>query len=396
MLGIMLNALLLSALTVSPAAGQDIDFSKTWDDTTKAISSRFYARQSRKTEMETLFKKYDAQARAAKSKDEFSDVVNHMIADFKDSHFAFLASDSQGYYMMDNLLKKDAAVMPEIGAWFRPMKTGDGYTVQMVLDGTEAQKAGLRKGDVITLINGKPFTPIDSLKENLDKPSKITFLRGDKTLEATVTPEEKTALKMFLDATRDSARIIEQDGKKIGYVHLWTEASTDFRDALSALVYGKLRDTDALILDNRDGFGGRPEGFLDPFFRPEVNIEWKMQENSPGMMQLFGYQRPLAMLINEGSRSAKEVTSMILKKSGRGTLVGSTTAGHVLGTTPYRLNDWAYLEIPIVDVIVDGVRIEGKGVEPDVKLPKEFDEAGNDLHIKAAIEVLERKLGVSK
>lgn len=286
--------------------------------------------------------------------------------------------------------------MAEIGAWFRPIPTGGGYTVQMVLDGTEAQKAGLRKGDVITLINGKPFTPVASLRENLDKASKISYQRNGKTFEATVTPEEKPALKMFLDATRDSAKIIEVGGKKVGYVHLWTEANTDFRDTLASLVYGKLRDTDALILDNRDGFGGRPEGFLDPFFRPEVNIEWKFSETAPGMQQLFGYQRPLVMLINEGSRSAKEVTSMILKKSGRGTLVGSTTAGHVLGTSPFRLNDWSYLEIPIVDVIVDGVRIEGKGVEPDVKLPRESDEAGNDLHIQAALDLLGRKLGVSK
>ena len=68
----------------------------------------------------------------------------------------------------------------------------------------------------------------------------------------------------------------------------------------------------------------------------------------------------------------------------------------MLGTSPFRLNDWSYLEIPIVDVIVDGVRIEGKGVEPDVKLPRESDEAGNDLHIQAALDLLGRKLGVSK
>lgn len=392
----MLSAFLLSTSLVHFTPIQETDYGKTWDEVTRAISSRFYARQRRKDEMEALFKKYESPAKAAKSREDFSKVVNQMIADFKDSHFAFMTNDSQGYYLMDNLAKKDSAPMAEIGAWFRPIPTGGGYTVQMVLDGTEAQKAGLRKGDVITLINGKPFTPVASLRENLDKASKISYQRNGKTFEATVTPEEKPALKMFLDATRDSAKIIEVGGKKVGYVHLWTEANTDFRDTLASLVYGKLRDTDALILDNRDGFGGRPEGFLDPFFRPEVNIEWKFSETAPGMQQLFGYQRPLVMLINEGSRSAKEVTSMILKKSGRGTLVGSTTAGHVLGTSPFRLNDWSYLEIPIVDVIVDGVRIEGKGVEPDVKLPRESDEAGNDLHIQAAMDLLGRKLGVSK
>ena len=66
-----------------------------------------------------------------------------MIAEFKDSHFDFYSDEDQGYYLMDGF-SKDPASMPEVGAWFK--KTGDLYTVQMVLDGTQAQEVGLIRG----------------------------------------------------------------------------------------------------------------------------------------------------------------------------------------------------------------------------------------------------------
>jgi carboxyl-terminal processing protease len=154
-------------------------------------------------------------------------------------------------------------------------------------------------------------------------------------------------------------------------------------------VYGPLRETDACILDLRDGFGGRPEGFADPFFRPEAKLEWKSPQLS--YTELFGYQKPLVVLINGGSRSAKEVLSHILKTSKRATLIGSTTAGNVLGTFPLPISDWAYLEIPMVDVITDGIRLEGKGVAPDIAVDQEFTAEGKDLYLQRAVEFLTQK-----
>jgi carboxyl-terminal processing protease len=135
---------------------------------------------------------------------------------------------------------------------------------------------------------------------------------------------------------------------------------------------GPLKNTDALILDLRDGFGGRPYGFAEPFLRRSE-------------------RRPLAVLINGGTRSAKEVLAHEFKKKGRGTLIGSTTAGHVLGTWPIRIADWAYLEIPMTEVKLDGVRLEGRGVDPDVEVPRESDASGRDLILEAAMVHLEGK-----
>jgi len=110
------------------------------------------------------------------------------------------------------------------------------------------------------------------------------------------------------------------------------------------------------------------------------------------MHQMLGYQKPLVLLINEGSRSAKEVLSYVFKKSRRATLIGSNTAGNVLGTSPMRLNEWAYLEIPMVEVFTDGTRLEGKGVAPDIKVPVETDASGKDLYVESATKFLLGKI----
>jgi carboxyl-terminal processing protease len=97
------------------------------------------------------------------------------------------------------------------------------------------------------------------------------------------------------------------------------------------------------------------------------------------------------VLINGGSRSAKEILSFILKSSHRATLIGTTTAGNVLGTSPIRISDWAYLEIPVVDVSIDGVRLEKNGVQPDIMVPDGFDKAGKDVVIERAVQFLTRR-----
>lgn len=237
-------------------------------------------------------------------------------------------------------------------------------------------------------IDGKPFTPVDSIKGKAGQKVKLGYERGGKQMTADLEVESGKGLDMFLNATRDSVRIIETGGKKIGYIHLWTQGSDGFRNALKNAVMGRLRNTDGFILDLRDGFGGRPENFFEPFFMPDMPVVYKINGITQNTNFGYGTQKPMAVLINEGSRSAKEVSALMFKKTKRATLIGSTTAGHVLGTTPWRLNSWSYLEIPMAEVTADGINLEKNGVPADIKVSPEFDSAGKDLVIEAAIRHL--------
>ncbi|MBS1723674.1 MAG: PDZ domain-containing protein [Armatimonadetes bacterium] len=372
-------------------ATQPTDFNapKTWETVSKRIKTMYWARNKVADKLSRLLAEAEPRATAAKDPNEFDAAMDDMIAKFGDSHFDFLTKDEQGFYLFDALSKGDKAVkMPNIGAWFK--KTKDGYTVQMVLEDGPAAKAGLRKGDVVTTIDGRPFAPVAPLAASIGKTVRLEWMhpRSDGSLQqATGSADvaETQGLQMFLDASRRSGRIIEKDGKKFGYFHLWTMASSAFKDALEGFVYGKAKDTDAFILDVRDGFGGRPEGYGDPFFRPEVKLDWTIGAGG-SQKQLFGYQKPLIVIINPGSRSAKEVFSYIMKKSKRAVLVGNHTAGDVLGTSPSPVEDWAYVEIPMVDVAVDGIRLEKNPVQADVQVAREYDDNGNDLYLEKAIE----------
>lgn len=364
---------------------QDFDANKAWDTVSGRIKALYWARKSDPEKLDNLLKGAEPAARAAKSIEDFNKAMDTMIAAFGDSHFDFMTREDQGFYLFDGLMKGDKAVkLPNIGAWFKPGT--DGYTVKMVLEGGGAAEGGLRKGDLVTSIDGKRFSPVSSFTPLVGKQANLTVKRGGQQLDIKVNVTESAAQDMFLEATRKSGRIIEHGGKKFGYIHLWTMSGEKFKTALESFVYNRAADTDAFILDIRDGFGGRPEGYGDPFFRPEARLEWTM---GPGgtMNQLFGYGRPLILIVNEGSRSAKEVFSFLMKKSGRATLVGTKTAGDVLGTTPNPVGDWAYLEIPMVDVKVDGVRLEKNPVVADVQVSREFDSAGKDLFLEKAIEV---------
>lgn len=375
-------------LLLHPTSPQaDLDFKTAWSKVETSISQRFYARNARKDEMDRLFAKYGPIASAAKTKPEFNKAVNDMIAEFGDSHFALLTDEDQAYYLMDQLASGDnAAEFPEFGVWTK--STAKGYEVGMVLDGTPAMTAGLRRGDVLKTVDGQPFSPILALKDKVGQTVTLGIERDGQKLEKQVDVKSAKALDMFAQASRDSARVIEQNGKKIGYFHLWTQASDAFRNALKNAVLGRLNNTDAFILDLRDGFGGRPENFFEPFFMPNVKTSYGLGAVSQVVPFGYGTTKPLIVLINGGSRSAKEVSSYMLKKSGRAVLIGTNTAGHVLGTTPSRLNAWAYLEIPIVEVTADGDRLEKVGVAPNIVVSPESNSNGEDLVLKRALQYI--------
>lgn len=343
------------------------DLAPVWDKVETSIRRGYYAREKRHDEMERLLAKYAPAAKAATTRTEFDATVDTMIAEFRDSHFDFMTRDEQGYYMMDSLARGAAAeAMPQIGAWFR--RAPDGYTVQMVLEGGAAEKAGLRPGDVVTAADGQPFSPIASLRNSVGKVVRLAYVRGNERKETGASVTQSTALKMFLDATLASVRTIEREGKRLGYLHLWTQASPAFSKALTDALKDRFKDTDAFILDLRAGFGGRPEGFSEPFAKG-------------------AYEKPLAVVIDRGSRSAKELLSFQFQRSRRATLIGETTAGHVLGTRPLRINEWSYLEIPMMDITVAGVRLEGKGVSPDIEIPSGVDPVERAVQILTATRI---------
>ena len=75
------------------------------------------------------------------------------------------------------------------------------------------------------------------------------------------------------------------------------------------------------------------------------------------------------MLINEGTRSGKEVLAYGFKQYRLGELIGHRTEGAVLAATAFLIGDDGLLLLAVEDVLVDGQRLEGVGVTPTIEVP---------------------------
>lgn len=373
-------------LASTPLAQPATDFDAAWNDVARGIRSAYYARETRPEKVDQALTKHEAAAKAAQSREQFVHEVRLMMAEFGESHFGIYTQADPSFYFLENMHGGDGALaMPTIGAWFE--ETSKGWVVSMVLDGGAALAAGLRKGDLMKTVDGEPFTPIEALRPLAASSPKFVFERAGQTLEAKIAVSLAPAKEIFLEASRKSGRILERGEKSFAYFRLWAAVDEDFAKTLADFVYLRAGEADGFILDLRGGFGGRPEQMLDPFFRPDVALTWEIGESA--FTTHYGFGKPLVALVDQDTRSAKEVLAFMLKKTGRAVLLGTGTAGDLLGTFPQRVSDWAVMIVPRASLLLDGEKIEGRGVEPDFFVADQVGQDGEDLLLERAIDVLQ-------
>src|SRR5260370_32613410 len=95
------------------------------------------------------------------------------------------------------------------------------------------------------------------------------------------------------------------------------------------------------------------------------------------------------VLINEHSDGAAEMVASFAKENHLATLVGTRTAGEVLGGANFKLPGGYVLRMTVAGWYTwDGECIEGKGVEPDVALENSPESlaAGVDNQLQAALK----------
>jgi carboxyl-terminal processing protease len=106
------------------------------------------------------------------------------------------------------------------------------------------------------------------------------------------------------------------------------------------------------------------------------------------------WRKPVLLLINEGTRSGKEVLAHGFKKYGLGPIVGTRSAGALLAGRAYLLSNGGLLLLAVADVSVEGERLEGRGVAPLVIVPFDIRYAqGSDPQLEHAIDLLAHTTG---
>jgi carboxyl-terminal processing protease len=323
-----------------------------------------------------------------------------MLSELQASHTHFYTPDEPEYYQLADIfvgaLRRrglqrafpDGRVSyPGIGIISGFEATGRN-TITGVIDGTPAQEAGLRAGDEIIAADGTAFEPIGSFRGKLGKSVLLEAHRGASVVQIPVIPVDLEPTKMFLRGLESSARVIESNGRRIGYVHVWCYAGYVYQRALEFLLsQGALKDADALIWDLRDGWGGAQPEYLDLFNARAPTMQVTNQSGTSEFVNVK-WRKPVAMLINGGTRSGKEVLAYGFKKYRLGELIGTRTEGAVLAATAFLIGRGLLL-LAVEDVRVDGERLEGVGVTPTIEVKEGATSTGSDdPQLSRAVAVL--------
>jgi len=337
-----------------------------------------------------------------KTRAEFAELVNRLLGELETSHTRYFTPDEPEYYQLIDIFSetsfRDAMERyfpdgdlsyPGIGVFTR---TIEGQTfITGVIEGAPADLTGLRVGDEIVTVEGEPFRGVASFAGTVDSQITLQVRRtpdDNPPISVRVVPAAIHPRAIFERSVAESATVHERDGSAIAYVRMWSYAGEQYHELLQEQLQTEpLRAADALVLDIRGGWGGASPDYLNLFNSDVPTMSVRFRDGT-GHVYDPQWRKPVVLLIDEGSRSGKEILAHGFKRYGIGTVVGSPTAGAVVGGRPYLLSDGGILYLAVMDVLVDGERLEGVGVAPHVEVP--FDvryAAGNDPQLEKALEV---------
>jgi carboxyl-terminal processing protease len=326
-------------------------------------------------------------ATRAESPTAFAALTNEALAQLS-SHMGFFTPFDPEYYGLLAIFREslggDVVEYESIGADF----TRDNF-VRGIFAGGPASQAGLRRGDKVLRADGEEFHPVLSFRGRSGRPVVLTVERraGYPTLEVPVIPRKIDPKREWLDAQRVGSRLIRWHGKVIAYVPLFSCAGEEFQAALHDAIADEFQDAHALILDFRDGWGGCNPDFLN-LFNPVAPVLTQIGRDDKERRLDLQWRKPLYILINGGTRSGKEIVAFAVQKHNLGTLIGQRTAGAVVGGRCYLLPDKSLLYLAVTDIRIDGHRLEGQGVIPDVEVLDTLPFAdGSDPQLEKALEM---------
>ncbi|HEY9833787.1 MAG TPA: S41 family peptidase [Stenomitos sp.] len=382
-------------------------YQATLNEVWQEVNDHFFAPNFNGADWKAKQKEYEHRLKPVQSLEEASIIINQMLSELKTSHTHFYTQQEPAYYQLLGIFNRGSfrqeleKIFPNgkldytgIGIF---TKNINGKTfISGIIDGTPATSSGLKVGDEVIAVDGKPYQPIQSFIDKAGQEVNVSIQQSPdpKTRKIlTVIPKKLNPDTLFLEAMRESIQIIERNGKRIGYVHIWSYAGDQYQQQLiEDIGFGKLKDTEGLILDLRDGWGGAEPNYLN-IFNQQVPVLTQMDRDGVKRTIDLQWRKPIVMMINNGSRSGKEILAYGFKKYRIGTLIGTKTAGAVVGGSPFLLKDGNLLYLAVVDVWVDGERLEGKGVIPDIEIPFPLEYAqGKDPQFNKAVEVLLEQL----
>ncbi|RDC49762.1 S41 family peptidase [Acinetobacter sp. RIT592] len=277
-----------------------------------------------------------------------------------------------------------------IGVVIGPTSDDELITVVSPIEGSPAEKSGIKSGDKIIKVNGKEVTSKDMdkamslIKGKAGTDVKLTIKRGSEVLDINVKREE------IVMKTIDS-KVLENN---IGYIKISSfdeHTYDDFKKALNSL---NKKGIKGLVLDLRDNPGGLLnicDDIADEIL-PEGDTIVSVKDNSGKAKYLKSDNNreldlPIALLINGGSASASEILTGAIVDNNRGIAIGTTTFGKGLVQTVRGLNDGTGYKLTTAQYYTpSGDYINKKGIKPKI------EEKDENKQLQAAIDWMNNQI----
>lgn len=372
-----------------PSSASTVDFSMFWSVWQKLINSY-----------------YDKQA--VDPQKLLNGAISGMVQSVGDPYTVYLPS------VQNNNFKQGMAGQFEgIGAELG-MK-GKQIIVVAPLDGTPAQKAGIRAGDevlkvdnqstsgwilnqAVEKIRGQKGTKVvlAILHKGDSKPVNISITRGTITVKSVVGWIKKIK---DIDSIKAGSSVKSAKGdERIMYLRLSQFGDNTNQEWLSIVnsLYLEVKKEDnvkGVVLDLRNNPGGylSDAAFIASEFLQNGTVV--IQEKSPGDRLTFSVSRkgflidmPLAVLINKGSASASEIVAGSLRDNRKIPLIGETSFGKGTIQQAEDLGDGAGLHITIAKWLTpNGTWVHGKGLTPDVAVALDSKDPSHDAQLEKAV-----------
>lgn len=371
----------------------------------KDIEKHYYDKDLRGVDIEKNYKKAGSLIESAKTVEEMTDIITRFLYPFEDSHV---------YYV-----PPPRTVEVDYG-WDLRM-VGDKTFVFWLDEQSDAYQKGVRVGDQIYMIEGyipnrKEFSmlrhhfevlsPRESLNILLIKPSGNKYKVNIKAKIIRHSVFKPSTRQLRLRAQKEFAEETRY------YLHDEIEGLSILRMKSFGLtptsvdkMIGKVKKTDALILDLRGNGGGLLVSLgrlISHLFDKNVIIGREIEREKqreiyvePHSKKNFGGK--IVVLIDSDSASAAEILARIIQIEKRGKVLGDQSAGAVMRSQIFFRTYGLDTRIPYGVSITtanllmrDGKELENVGVTPDEKiLPSAMDLAKNrDPVLSRAAEIL--------